>query len=42
MNFGISEEKMKRLSATLEEQFTESVRLEQAIRENLKRLGFTQ
>jgi type I restriction enzyme M protein len=33
------EEKMKRLMATLEEQFIESAKLEQAIRENLKRLG---
>jgi type I restriction enzyme M protein len=33
-------EKMKRLTATLEEQFAESARLEKAIRENLKELWF--
>jgi type I restriction enzyme M protein len=33
------EEKMKRLTAVLEEQFAESARLEQAIRDNLKQLG---
>jgi type I restriction enzyme M protein len=32
-------EKMARLTQTLEEQFAESARLEQAIRENLRRLG---
>jgi type I restriction enzyme M protein len=32
------EEKMKRLTATLDAQFAESARLEQAIRENLRRL----
>jgi len=32
------EEKVKRLTAKLEEQFAESARLEQAIRENLRRL----
>ena len=31
--------KMKRLTANLEEQFVESSRLEQAIRDNLRRLG---
>ena len=35
------EEKMKRLTATLEEQFSEGQRLEDAIRENLRRLGYT-
>ncbi len=34
------EAKMKRLTATLEEQFVESARLEGEIRENLRRLGF--
>jgi type I restriction enzyme M protein len=34
------EEKMKRLTATLEDQFAESARLEKAIRANLKGLGF--
>lgn len=34
------DEKMKRLTAKLEEQFAESARLEKAIRENLKGLGF--
>ncbi len=34
------DEKMKRLVATLEEQFAESSRLEQAIRSNLKGLGY--
>ena len=34
-------EKMKRLTAALEEQFTEGRRLEDAIRENLRRLGYT-
>lgn len=33
------EEKMKRLTAKLEEQFAESARLERVIRENLKGLG---
>ena len=33
------EEKMQRLTAKLEEQLTESAKLEAAIRENLKRLG---
>jgi type I restriction enzyme M protein len=33
------EEKMARLTRTLEEQFAESARLERMIRENLKRLG---
>jgi type I restriction enzyme M protein len=33
------DEKMARLTKTLEEQFAESARLEQAIRENLRRLG---
>jgi type I restriction enzyme M protein len=34
------EQKMTRLTATLEEQFVESARLEAAIRENLRGLGF--
>lgn len=34
------EEKMKRLVFKLDEQFAESARLEQAIRENLRRLGY--
>jgi len=34
------EEKMKRLTATLDEQFAESHKLEKAIRHNLARLGF--
>ena len=34
------EEKMARLVATLEEQFAESARLEAAIRENLRGLGY--
>ena len=34
------EEKMKRLTAQLNEQFAESARLENAIRENLKKLGY--
>jgi type I restriction enzyme M protein len=34
------EEKMARLTATLQEQFAESARLEQAIRDNLARLGY--
>jgi hypothetical protein len=34
------EEKMKRLTAKLEEQFAESPNLDQAIRENLKSLGY--
>ncbi len=34
------DEKMKRLTATLEGQFAESARLEKAIRKNLKGLGF--
>ncbi|MBI4831743.1 MAG: SAM-dependent DNA methyltransferase [Candidatus Lindowbacteria bacterium] len=34
------DEKMKRLTAKLEEQFTESAKLEKAIRANLKTLGF--
>jgi type I restriction enzyme M protein len=33
------EEKMKRLSTTLEEQFAESAKLEKAIRQNLKNLS---
>jgi type I restriction enzyme M protein len=33
------EEKLKRLTATLEEQFTESAKLEKAIRQNLKSLS---
>jgi type I restriction enzyme M protein len=33
------EQKMKRLSATLEEQFAESVKLEKAIRQNLSSLS---
>jgi Type I restriction-modification system methyltransferase subunit len=33
-------EKMARLTKTLKDQFTESARLERAIRENLKRLGY--
>jgi type I restriction enzyme M protein len=35
------EEKMQRLTATLEEQFTQGRRLDDAIRENLQRLGYT-
>jgi type I restriction-modification system DNA methylase subunit len=35
------EEKMQRLTASLEEQFTEGRRLEDAIRENLRSLGYT-
>jgi type I restriction enzyme M protein len=34
------EDKMKRLTAQLDEQFKESARLEAEIRKNLKRLGF--
>lgn len=34
------EQKMKRLTVTLEEQFTESAKLEKAIRQNLKGLGY--
>jgi type I restriction enzyme M protein len=34
------EEKMKRLTAKLNEQFAESARLEEAIKNNLKELGF--
>jgi type I restriction enzyme M protein len=34
------EEKMKRLTAQLEEQFAESVKLEKQIRQNLKGLGY--
>jgi type I restriction enzyme M protein len=34
------EEKMQRLVATLDEQFTEGERLETAIRENMQRLDF--
>ena len=34
------DEKMKRLTATLAGQFVESARLEEAIRHNLKWLGF--
>ncbi|MFH0939300.1 MAG: N-6 DNA methylase, partial [Planctomycetota bacterium] len=34
------DEKMKRLTATLGEQFTESARLEKTIRANLKGIGF--
>jgi type I restriction enzyme M protein len=34
------EEKMQRLTAKLEEQFKESARLEKAIRENLRGLGY--
>ena len=34
------EEKMARLTATLEEQFAESALLEAQIKENLKRLGY--
>ena len=33
------EEKMKRLTSSLEAQFAESAQLEQAIRDNLKRLS---
>ncbi len=33
------DQKMKRLTATLEEQFAESARLEKAIRQNLKALS---
>lgn len=35
------QEKMQRLAATLDQQFTESARLEKAIRENLQRLGIS-
>jgi type I restriction enzyme M protein len=34
------EEKIKRLTATLEDQFAEAVDLESAIRKNLKRLTY--
>jgi type I restriction enzyme M protein len=34
------DEKMKRLTATLYEQFAESARLEKAIRKNVKGLGY--
>jgi type I restriction enzyme M protein len=34
------EEKMKRLTAMLEEQFVESAKLEQSIKANLARMGF--
>jgi len=34
------DEKMKRLSVKLEEQFEESTKLEEAIKNNLKELGF--
>ena len=34
------EEKMQRLTATLDEQFAESAKLEKAIRANLKGLGY--
>lgn len=34
------EEKMLRLATTLEQQFAESTRLEKAIRENLRGLGY--
>jgi type I restriction enzyme M protein len=34
------EEKMKRLTAKLEEQFAESAKLEAQIRRNLKELGY--
>jgi type I restriction enzyme M protein len=34
------EQKMKRLAATLEEQFTESAKLDNAIRKNLQSLGY--
>jgi type I restriction enzyme M protein len=37
---GLFEEKMARLTAELKDQFTESARLEAAIRENLARLGY--
>jgi hypothetical protein len=33
---------MKRLTKVLEEQFAEASKLDQAIRENLRRLGFMQ
>ena len=33
-------EKMQRLTATLEQQFAESARLEQVIRESLQRVGY--
>lgn len=36
------QEKMQRLAATLDQQFTESARLEKAIRENLQKLGVVQ
>ncbi|MBE2269347.1 MAG: N-6 DNA methylase, partial [Anaerolinea sp.] len=36
------EEKLARLTATLNEQFAESARLEQVIRENLARLGYSE
>ena len=35
------EEKMARLVAKLDEQFTESARLERAFRDNVEHLGFT-
>ena len=34
------EDKMKRLTNTLNEQFTESAHLEKAIKKNMKRLGY--
>ena len=34
------DQKMKRLTATLAEQFAESAKLEKAIRSNLKELGY--
>ena len=36
----VFEEKMKRLTAELGEQFAEGENLEQAIRENLKKIGY--
>ena len=34
------DEKIKRLSAQLKEQFAESAKLEKAIRDNLKKVGY--
>jgi type I restriction enzyme M protein len=36
------EKKMKRLAVTLAEDFAESAKLEKAIRDNLKRIGYGQ
>jgi ribosomal protein S13 len=36
----LSDAKMKRLTAQLKDQFAESAKLERAIRENLKKVGY--